>query len=225
MSFEELLRYILTDLGREVPRNATKWDMLTELTAELLEVLGQGGNVVVLIDEVQNTTIPVLEELRLLSNLETEKEKILQFVLAGQPEFEVMIGRPEIRQLRERIAMRARLRPLKRSEIKPYIDARLAAAGGEVKDLFSPMALFRLWLFSRGVPRLVNVACDNALVSAFAANRKRIGWRDMGQVLRDLRTEGAARGIDAISERAMRVAVAAAMGVALGVGVTRLAGF
>ena len=189
IGFEEMLRFILSDLGRAPAPGATKLDMLEALNAELLDTLARGGNVVVLIDEAQDLTIPVLEELRLLSNLETAKEKILQLVLAGQPELDGLLVRPEIRQLRQRISVRARLRPLVRGEVKAYVAARIAAAGGDVRGLFTPAALLRLWWFSGGVPRLVNAACDNALVTAYAAGRRRIGWREIGEAMRDLRRQ------------------------------------
>ncbi len=189
IGFEEMLRFILTDLGRTPPAGATKLDMLEALNAELLDTLARGGNVVVLIDEAQDLTIPVLEELRLLSNLETAKEKILQLVLAGQPEFDVMLARPEIRQLRQRISVRARLRALARGEVQAYVAARITAAGGDVRGLFTKPALYRLWRFSGGVPRLVNAACDNALITAYAAGRRTIGWREMGEAMRDLRRQ------------------------------------
>ena len=189
IGFEEMLRFILSDLGRAPASGATKLDMLEALNSELLDTLARGGNVVVLIDEAQDLTIPVLEELRLLSNLETAKEKILQLVLAGQPEFDGLLARSEIRQLSQRISVRARLRPLARPEVKTYVDARLAAAGGDVRGLFTPAALFRLWWFSSGVPRLVNAACDNALVNAYAAGRRTIGWREIGEAMRDLRRQ------------------------------------
>jgi general secretion pathway protein A len=189
IGFEEMLRFILSDLGRPPVRGATKLEMLEALNAELLDTLARGGNVVVLIDEAQDLTIPVLEELRLLSNLETAKEKILQLVLAGQPEFDGLLARPEIRQLRQRISVRGRLRPLARSEVKAYVAARIAAAGGDVRGLFTPAALFRLWWFSGGVPRLVNAACDNALVNAYAAGRRAIGWREIGEAMCDLRRQ------------------------------------
>ena len=187
IGFEEMLRFILSDLGKPQPSTATKLDMLEALNAELLDTLARGGNVVVLIDESQDLTIPVLEELRLLSNLETAKEKILQLVLAGQPEFDALLARREIRQLRQRISVRARLRALARSEVQAYVAARIAAAGGDVRGLFTKPALFRLWQFSGGVPRLINAACDNALVTAYAAGRRTIGWRDIGEAMRDLR--------------------------------------
>jgi len=189
IGFEEMLRFILSDLGRPPAPGASKLDMLEALNAELLDTLARGGNVVVLIDEAQDLTIPVLEELRLLSNLETAKEKILQLVLAGQPEFDALLARPEIRQLRQRISVSARLRPLARSEVKAYVAARIAAAGGDVRGLFTSGALFRLWWFSGGVPRLVNAACDNALVTAYARGKRSIGWREIGEAMRDLRRQ------------------------------------
>ncbi len=189
IGFEEMLRFILSDLGRPPPAGATKLDMLEALNTELLDTLARGGNVVVLIDEAQDLTIPVLEELRLLSNLETAKEKILQLVLAGQPEFDGLLARSEIRQLRQRISVRARLRPLARSEVQAYVGARIAAAGGDVRGLFTAPALFRLWWFSAGVPRLVNAACDNALVTAYARGKRTIGWREIGEAMRDLRRQ------------------------------------
>ncbi|MCC6767268.1 MAG: AAA family ATPase [Deltaproteobacteria bacterium] len=189
IGFEEMLRFILSDLGRPPAPGATKLDMLEALNAELLTTLARGGNVVVLIDEAQDLTIPVLEELRLLSNLETAKEKILQLVLAGQPEFDALLARPEIRQLRQRISVSARLRPLGRSEVKAYVAARIAAAGGDVRGLFTSAALLRLWWFSGGVPRLVNAACDNALVTAYARGKRTIGWREIGEAMRDLRRQ------------------------------------
>ena len=189
IGFEEMLRFILSDLGRPPAAGATKLDMLEALNVELLDTLARGGNVVVLIDEAQDLTIPVLEELRLLSNLETAKEKILQLVLAGQPEFDALLARPEIRQLRQRISVSARLRPLVRSEVAAYVGARIAAAGGDVRGLFTKPALFRLWWFSGGVPRLVNAACDNALVTAYARGKRTIGWREIGEAMRDLRRQ------------------------------------
>lgn len=189
IGFEEMLRFILTDLGRPPAPGASKLDMLEALNVELLDSLARGGNVVVLIDEAQDLTIPVLEELRLLSNLETAKEKILQLVLAGQPEFDALLARPEIRQLRQRISVSARLRPLARSEVQAYVAARITAAGGDVRGLFTQGALFRLWWFSGGVPRLVNAACDNALVTAYARGKRTIGWREIGEAMRDLRRQ------------------------------------
>lgn len=215
IGFEEMLRFILSDLGHPPAAGAGKLDMLEALNAELLDTLARGGNVVVLIDEAQDLTIPVLEELRLLSNLETAKEKILQLVLAGQPEFDALLARPEIRQLRQRISVSARLRPLARTEVRAYVGARIAAAGGDVRGLFTPAALFRLWWFSGGVPRLVNAACDNALVTAYAHGKRSIGWREIGEAMRDLRRRSA--WIPSRMGRAAALGAAAVFGGALAV--------
>jgi len=222
IGFEELLRFILTDLGRRPPRRATKLEMLEALNAELLDTLARGENVVVLIDEAQDLTIPVLEELRLLSNLETAKEKILQFVLAGQPEFDALLAKKEIRQLRQRIAVRARLRPLARSEVQAYIGARIAAAGGDVRGLFTRGGLLRVWHFSGGVPRLVNAACDNALVTAYATGSRTIGWREIGEAVRDLRRRTSWTPGDLIGRRTVSLLAAAVAGAVLVLGVSWL---
>jgi general secretion pathway protein A len=221
VAFDELLVFILTDLGRPPAPGTPKLELLEALNAELLDTLARGGNVVVLIDEAQDLGMTVLEELRLLSNLETAKEKILQFVLAGQPELDTMLERTELRQLRQRIAVFSRLRPLGRREVKAYVEARIAAAGGRAGDLFSRAALYRLWRFSRGVPRLVNVAGDNALVTAYAAGQRRVGWRTMGDAVRDLRPGRKSR-FRLAPARLATIGLAAMIGIGVGVAVSRL---
>src|SRR5882724_7373510 len=183
VGFDELLTFILTDLGHPPLPGTPKLELLQALNTELLETLHRGGNVVVLIDEAQDLTIPVLEELRLLSNLETANEKILQLVLAGQPELDAILTRRELRQLRQRIAVPARLRPLARGEVAAYVAARIAAAGGDARGLFTASALRQLYGFSRGVPRLVNVACDSALVNAYAAGARLVDRKIMRAAL------------------------------------------
>jgi general secretion pathway protein A len=224
VGFEQLLRFILTDLGKVPAPGMPKLALLQALNAELLDTLARGGNVVVLIDEAQDLAIPVLEELRLLSNLETAKEKILQLVLVGQPELDAMLARPELRQLRQRIAVPARLRPLARRELVAYIAARIAAAGGDGRGLFTAPALYRLWRFSRGVPRLLNLACDNALVTAYAAGTRRIGWKVVGEAAGDLHrpplSTPTARRL--LSFRLVTIAAAAAAGVVIGTRVSQL---
>ena len=224
VGFEELLRFILADLGRPLAPGTPKLELLQALNAELLETLARGGNVVVLIDEAQDLAIPVLEELRLLSNLETAKEKILQLVLVGQPELDTMLARPELRQLRQRIAVPARLRPLARRELAAYIAARIAAAGGDGRGLFTAPALYRLWRFSRGVPRLLNLACDNALVTAYAAGSRRIGWKIVGEAARDLhRPQLPALAVRRLARfRLGTIAAAAGIGVVVGTRVSQL---
>src|SRR5258706_4318416 len=216
VDFDELLVFILTDLGHSPPPGTPKLQLLQALNAELLDTLARGGNVVVLIDEAQDLSIPVLEELRLLSNLETAKEKILQFVLAGQPELDGMLARPELRQLRQRIAVPARLRPLGKGEVAAYVAARISAAGGDARGIFAPSALRQLYQFSRGVPRLVNVACDSALVTAYAAGTRLVDGKLMREAIHDLR-RGPYRGSTPALWRGR-------LGTIAGAGIVRAAG-
>src|SRR5713101_8047196 len=173
VTFEEILEYIFAEFGLPV-HNGKKLYMLQRLNAFLLEELRGGANVALLIDEAQDLEFSVLEDLRLLSNLETAKEKILQIVLSGQPELGQKLSNPILRQLRQRIGINCRLLPLSRDEITEYIQYRLQAAGCPDVKLFSHDAEDQIYHFSRGIPRLVNVVCDNALVIGYALGKKRI---------------------------------------------------
>jgi general secretion pathway protein A len=224
VDFDELLVFILTDLGHTPAPGTPKLQLLQMLNADLLDTLARGGNVVVLIDEAQDLSIQVLEELRLLSNLETAKEKILQLVLAGQPELDEMLARPELRQLRQRIAVPARLRPLGRGEVAAYVAARISAAGGDARGLFTPSALRQLYGFSRGVPRLVNVACDSGLVTAYAAGTRVVDAKIMREAIRDLSRGPYRQSVArAWRTRLATVAVAGVLGVLMGFAASRVA--
>ncbi|RMF25727.1 MAG: LysM peptidoglycan-binding domain-containing protein [Deltaproteobacteria bacterium] len=188
VSFDELLEFICSELG--LATDGRRLQMLDRLNEYLLEQLTSGRNVVVMIDEAQTLTDSVLEELRLLSNLETSKEKILQILLAGQPELEEKLRRPNLRQLRQRIAVRATLRPMRLTEIGAYVQTRLRSAGASRDDLFTKGALHKIWRASKGIPRVVNVICDNAMMIAFAEGKKRIGYGVAVEAVRDL--EGSA---------------------------------
>lgn len=174
VTFEEILEYIFAEFDLPV-HNGKKLYMLQRLNTFLLEELRSGGNVALLIDEAQDLEFSVLEDLRLLSNLETAKEKILQIVLSGQPELGQKLSNPILRQLRQRISINCRLLPLSRDEITEYLQYRLQAAGCPDLKLFTREAEDQIYHFSRGVPRLVNVVCDNALVIGYALGKKRIG--------------------------------------------------
>jgi general secretion pathway protein A len=174
VTFEEILEYIFAEFDLPV-HNGKKLYMLQRLNAFLLEELRKGGNVALLIDEAQDLEFSVLEDLRLLSNLETAKEKILQIVLSGQPELGQKLSNPILRQLRQRIGINCRLLPLSHDEITEYIQYRLQAGGCPDLKLFSREAEDQIYHFSRGIPRLVNVICDNALVIGYALGKKRIG--------------------------------------------------
>lgn len=185
VSFEEILEYIFAEFDLPV-HNGKKLYMLQRLNTFLLNELQNGGNVALLIDEAQDLEFSVLEDLRLLSNLETAKEKILQIVLSGQPELGQKLSNPVLRQLRQRIGINCRLLPLSREEISEYIRFRLQAAGSPDLKLFARDAEDQVYRFSHGIPRLVNVVCDNALVIGYALGRQRISAEVITEAAADL---------------------------------------
>lgn len=185
VSFDELLEYLCMELGIRSDGGG-RLKLIEKLNQFLLEQLTEGRNVVVIIDEAQTLEDGVLEELRLLSNLETSKEKILQIVLSGQPELEEKLRRPNLRQLRQRIGVRATLKPMRADEIRAYVETRLRSAGGQKAELFTAAALLRCWKASQGIPRVINVICDNAMMIAFAEGSDRITASVMNAAIRDL---------------------------------------
>jgi general secretion pathway protein A len=184
VTFDEILEHILLELG--VPaEGGKKLVQLERLNEFLIEHTAAGGNVALLIDEAQDLAPGVLEELRLLSNLETAREKILQIVLAGQPELDATLADTALRQLRQRVTLRIRIRALAPAEVASYVRSRLDRAGTPSPDLFSAAALERVAALSGGIPRVVNVLCDAALLVAFATGRRQVtpevvedAWRD-----------------------------------------------
>jgi general secretion pathway protein A len=185
-SFLELLQVTLHDLGL-APKDTSKVTMIQELGDYLIQQHQRGHAVAALIDEAQNLSDAVLEDLRLLSNLETDREKLLQIVLVGQPELEAKLEQPGLRQLKQRVALRCRLRPLKDEEVGPYIDFRLRTAGYEGKGLFHRDAVQQIASYSQGIPRLMNIICDNALLTAYAESKKIVSPDMINEVARDLR--------------------------------------
>lgn len=192
VEFDEILEYILSELGVPV-EGGRKLVLLQRLHEFLVEHTRDGGNVALLIDEAQDLEPRVLEELRLLSNLETGTEKILQIVLAGQPELEAKLADPGLRQLRQRIALHIRLRPLSADEVASYITTRLELAGSARTDVFTREASERIAAVSQGIPRVVNVLCDACLVTAYAVNTKQVtaaivdeAWADYSRLVGDL---------------------------------------
>jgi len=162
-STEELLRYIFKDLELEADYRS-KSEYLTALNDFLLSEAGQQRNVVLIIDEAQNLAVEVLEDLRLISNLETAKRKLIQIVLAGQTELNTMLRKPELRQLNQRIAVRYQLHPLNLKETGEYIWHRLKIAGAPRDDIFHNSAIKEVFNYTKGVPRLINQLCDTALL-------------------------------------------------------------
>jgi general secretion pathway protein A len=195
MSFPELLQVTLRDLGLS-PQEASKLAMLQQLNDYLIKQLKQGHIVAALIDEAQNLSAEVLEDLRLLSNLETDQEKLLQIVLVGQPELEVKLDQPGLRQLKQRVAVQCRLEPLKDDEVGSYIDFRLQAAGYQGKAPFHREAVQQIAFYSKGIPRLINIICDNALVIAYAESKTVVSADMIKAVATDLRIVAAPRVIE-----------------------------
>ncbi len=218
VSFDELLEFICSELGIET-HGCKRLHLLDRLNTHLLEQLTRGRNVVVMIDEAQTLEDSVLEELRLLSNLETAKEKILQILLSGQPELEEKLRKPSLRQLRQRIGVRATLKPVRLEEMPAYVETRLRSAGAERNELFTSAALKKIWQASQGIPRVINVICDNAMMLAFADGKKRITPKLLREAVRDLEGEVSADALrggapEWLSSRGTGYALAAAAMVA-----------
>src|SRR4051812_20749709 len=186
LTFNELLRVILDDLSLPA-QGKDRLAMLHELNAYLLGQLDRGRIVCLLIDEAQHLTDECLEEIRLLSNFETDREKLLQIVLMGQPELKTKLDQPKLRQLKQRIVIHSEIAPLNEHEVGAYIDSRLLEAGYKGKDLFHPKAVKQIALYSKGIPRLINAICDNALLITFAASHKSVSADIIKEVAKDLR--------------------------------------
>lgn len=166
LSEGKLLESILQDFGSP-SKGRTKYDQINALNQFLLQLLSHGENAVLIIDEAQNLSIPVLEQIRMLSNLETEKEKMLQIVLFGQLELDLKLRSPKLKQLNQRIGIRHHLMPLSQPEMESYIHQRLVVAGSQGGISFSKSAFNEIYKFSKGTPRLVNLLCDRALLGGF----------------------------------------------------------
>lgn len=164
----QLLEAIVNDFGIKT-RIKTKLGLIAEFNKFLLLEAKLNNNVVLIIDEAQNLKLNQLEQVRLLSNLETEKDKLIQIILVGQPELNRKLNLYELRQLRQRIMVRYDIRPLTRNELKEYINHRLAIAGATERVLFTDEAIEAVSLFSGGTPRLINIICDRALLAGFVA--------------------------------------------------------
>jgi len=214
VSVEELLSSICDEFGiAHPPTGATVKSLVDAINRYLLEQNALGRNSVIIVDEAQNLSFEVLEQLRLLTNLETNERKLLRIMLIGQPELEALLGRPELRQLEQRITARYYLKPLARSELQPYVTHRLALAGCR-ETIFPPRVIDRLYAESGGVPRLINIICDRAMLGAYVKSQRRIDRRTLGQAAREIRRRDSPR------QRAVTgLGAAALVLLALGAGV------
>ena len=167
MNSSQLFDFILAEF--DIPcDNRSKSQQLMKLNQWLLERYRAGETAVLIVDEAQNLTFPVLEEIRLLTNLETSTEKLLQIVLSGQPELEDKLKLPQLRQLRQRITLRCRTMPMTKDQTHDYIQERLRIAGAAPQSgIFSPKAMDTVHLYSMGIPRVINLLCEHALINSF----------------------------------------------------------
>lgn len=182
---DELMRAIGTEYRLDV-KNLDRHDTLAAINNFLLDQVQQCKDVVLIIDEAQNLTDELLEQVRLLSNLELDNRKLLQIILMGQPELRARLDSPRLRQLRQRISVRYHLAPLSRAEVIQYIKHRLQLSGANGVPHFTGPAYWRIFRYSRGIPRLVNSICDKALLAGFVEHSKNINFRLVGRAIREL---------------------------------------
>ncbi|MBE7558917.1 AAA family ATPase [bacterium] len=193
LSFKELLSTILMELGVEAGSDNVH-AMVHRLHEVLIEEFRADHNVVLIIDEAQNMPIKTLENLRMLSNLETTQDKLLQIVLVGQPELEAKLNLPELRQLRQRIAFRAKIAPLSARDSYEYINFRLEKVVLSREPLFTKTALRRIVDYAQGSPRVINILCDNALIAGFGSQTKPVTAQIVKEVIADYEGRSAHRG-------------------------------
>jgi general secretion pathway protein A len=194
----DFFQVLFDDLGIETPCR-TKAEYLLTLNRFLIDRLQNGQTTLLMIDEAQNLSPEMLEEVRLLSNLETPTAKLLQIMLVGQPELNEILGRPELRQLRQRIVLRHQLQPFSSDEVEAYIEERLGFAGYSGKGIFKRSALRAIFEVTKGLPRLINIVCDGALLAGYAREQKRLGADVIHEVARELQLPDA-READAATQ-------------------------
>ncbi len=183
----EFMRYIALDFGLQVTGKA-KDELIYLLNGFLLQRYQKGLTTILVVDEAHHLSLEILEEIRLLSNLETSQQKLLQIVLAGQPELDLKLDSHELRQLKQRIALRCHLDPLNAHETREYMSRRLKIAGAPgAREIFSAPAIEAVFRNSRGIPRLINTICENALLSGYAMHAATITSEIIDAVARDLR--------------------------------------
>ena len=231
LSEDDLLKLILQDFGvvsrEDVKRgrlaNVSKQELIEAIYDFLLSLLPLRAGAVLIIDEAQNLPMPVLEQIRILSNLETDKDKLLQVILVGQLNLSPLLKAPQMRQLDQRVSIRYQLRPLNRDEVAAYVSHRLTVAGGSAAVTFQPKALDMVHSRTQGIPRLINLISDRSLLAAFSSRTNRVTEEMVHQ---------AAEGLELVEEspsafawfrrRASVVMMAAGASVSLGVAGTAM---
>jgi general secretion pathway protein A len=189
MNTNQLFDFIMAEF--DIPcDNKSKSQQLMKLNHWLLERYRAGESAVLIVDEAQNLTFPVLEEIRLLTNLETSTEKLLQIVLSGQPELEERLKLPQLRQLRQRITLRCRTMPMTKEQTNDYIHERLRIAGADPQqEIFSGKAVDSVHYFSMGIPRVINLLCEHALINSFVDQQKIVEAKVIEDVAREFQLD------------------------------------
>jgi len=189
ISEQQLIFNILHELGEEVPASSN-YDLTARLNGALLKRIHEGKEIVMIIDEAQNLSFEVMEQLRLLSNLETNDQKLLQVILMGQPELNDRLREKRLRQFRQRVLVYYDLTHLNRAETSSYIQHRLATAGSNGRPRFTWWAQWRIHRYTKGTPRLINNLCDKALLAAYVRDSDEVSLRDVGRAIKDIRRLG-----------------------------------
>jgi general secretion pathway protein A len=188
MNSSQLFDFILAEF--DIPcESKSKSQQLMRLNHWLLDRYRMGETVVLIIDEAQNLTYPVLEEIRLLTNLETSTEKLLQIVLSGQPELEEKLKLPQLRQVRQRIMLRCKTSALSKPQTQEYIAERLRIAGAAGEPIFSAQAIDAVHIYSLGIPRVINLLCEHSLVNAFVEQQRPIEAKIVEEVAREFQLD------------------------------------
>jgi general secretion pathway protein A len=188
MNTSHLFDFILAEF--DIPcESRTKSQQLMKLNHWLLERYRAGETAVLIVDEAQNLTYPVLEEIRLLTNLETSTEKLLQIVLSGQPELEDKLRLPQLRQLKQRITLRCKTAPLTKEQTHAYIVERLRISGSNGEPIFSPEAMDAVHLYSMGIPRVVNLLCEHSLINTYVEQERLVTPKVVEDIAREFQLD------------------------------------
>ena len=188
MNTSHLFDFILAEF-EIVCESRTKSQQLMKLNQWLLERYRAGETAVLIIDEAQNLSYPVLEEIRMLTNLETSTEKLLQIVLSGQPELEEKLKLPQLRQLKQRITLRCKTAPLTKEQTHAYIAERLRIAGTSGEQIFSPEAMDTVHMYSLGIPRVVNLLCEHALINTYVEQERVVSPKIVEDIAREFQLD------------------------------------
>jgi general secretion pathway protein A len=184
----QLFEFILAEFDIKC-ESRSKSQQLMRLNQYLLERHGAGETVVLIIDEAQNLTYPVMEEIRLLTNLETATDKLLQIVLSGQPELDEKLKLPQLRQLRQRISVRCKTSPLTKEQTHEYVAERLRIAGANGQPIFGPAAIDAIHKYAHGIPRVINLLCEHALTGAYVEEQRPIEPPLIDEVAREFQLD------------------------------------